>query len=76
MIKVLEFIADYTGVVFGIMFAIIGILVVIRVIIKVKRGEKVEITPVGVLNDLPESVTGMTRHRDALEVDDDNEKRK
>lgn len=75
MIKVLEFIADYTGVVFGIVFAIIGILVVVRVIIKTKRGEKVEITPVGVLNDLPESVTGMNRHRDALDTNNDNERK-
>ena len=74
MIKVLEFIADYAGVVFGVAFAVIGILVIIRVIVKTKRGEKIEITPVGVVNDLPESVTGVNKYRDALETEDNQKK--
>ena len=30
-----------------------------------RRGEKVTITPVGIANDLPDSVTGMNKYGDA-----------
>ena len=63
-IKALEFIADYTGYVISAIFGVIGVLVIIRGIIKVRRKEKIEITPVGIFNDLPESVTGMNKHED------------
>ena len=63
-IKVLEFIADYAGYVMFAIFGVIGVLVIIRGIIKVRRKEKIEITPVGIFNDLPESVTGMNKHED------------
>jgi len=68
-IKVLELISDYTGIVFIILFAVIATAAALRVIIKMRRGEKITITPVGIANDLPDSVTGMNKYGDALETD-------
>lgn len=52
-----------------ILFAAIGIITaaaVIRSVIKVRNGKKIDITPVGVYNDLPESITGLKKHKDSL----------
>ena len=70
MINILEYIADYTGIAFGSVLAIILVAAVIRVIVKHRRGEEIETTPVGVMNDLPDSVTGMNKYSDALNTDD------
>ena len=69
IIKELELISDYTGIVFIILFAVIAAAAALRVVIKMRRGEKVTITPVGIANDLPDSVTGMNKYGDALETD-------
>lgn len=74
MIKVLEFIADNSGIAYGVLFAVLIIAVIVRVIAKTHRGEKVEITPVGIVNDLPDSVTGMNKYSDALTAEDNQEK--
>lgn len=74
MIKVLEFIADNSEIAYGVLFAVLIIAVIVRVIVKTHRGEKVEITPVGVVNDLPGSVTGMNKYSDAL-ISEDNQKK-
>jgi hypothetical protein len=42
---------------------VITALAVIRVIIKMKKREPINITPVGVFNDLPESVTGIKKNK-------------
>ena len=70
---ILEFIADKTGTAFMIAMAIIVIAAIIRVIIKSVRGEKITITPVGVANDLPDSVTGMNKYEDALSTEKNEE---
>ena len=46
-------------------FIVLGIIAVVRVYIKTKRGEKVELTPVGAIKDMPSSVTGMNKHEDS-----------
>lgn len=68
-IKILELISDYTGIVFIILLAVIAAAAAIRIIIKMRRGERVTITPVGIANDLPDSVTGMNKYGDALGTD-------
>ena len=68
-IKVLELISEYTGIAFIILFAVIAAAAALRVVIKMRRGEKVTITPVGIANDLPDSITGMNKYDDALETD-------
>ena len=63
IITILTFLADHMGVIFGGFMAVLTLVAIIRIIVKAKRGEKVEITPVGIMNDLPESITG-TRRKD------------
>ena len=64
MESVLDFLDNYIDI---IIFAAFGLLVaaaVIRSVIKVKKGKKISITPVGVFNDLPESVTGSKKNKE------------
>ena len=45
--------------VFGGLIAVLSLLAVIRILKKVKKGETVQVEPVGVFRDLPETVTGL-----------------
>ena len=42
-------------------------IALVRILIKTIRGEKIRVTPVGVIRDLPESVTGINRNDDLAE---------
>ena len=66
----MELIEYYAGYVFGVLFAALVIAAVVRVIVKKRRKEDITIMPVGIANDLPDSVTGMNKYSDALNVDD------
>lgn len=55
---------DNLGIVLFIVVAAITILAVIRSLIKIKKRKAIIITPVGVFNDLPESVTGMKKDKE------------
>ena len=48
---------------FAIM-AVITVLAVVRTLIKMKKKRAINVTPVGVFNDLPESVTGMSKSKE------------
>ena len=48
---------------FAIM-AVITVLAVVRTLIKMKKKRAINVTPVGVFNDLPESVTGMNKNKE------------
>ena len=72
-LKILETFNEYAGIAIVAVTIIAAILAGIRVVIKLHRKESVDITPVGVMNDLPGSVTGMNRYEDALETDDRKE---
>ena len=48
---------------FAIM-AVITVLAVVRTLIKMKNKRAINVTPVGVFNDLPESVTGMNKNKE------------
>jgi len=52
------------GIVFFIVIAGITALAVIRSVIKMKKRKAINITPVGVFNDLPESVTGIKKNKE------------
>ena len=67
MIETLEFIADKAGLIMGAAFAAIVIIAVIRSVIRTSRGESVNVPPVGVMNDLPGSVTGINKYDDMSE---------
>lgn len=44
--------------------AVITVLAVVRTLIKMKKKRAINVTPVGVFNDLPESVTGMNKSKE------------
>ena len=48
---------------FAIM-AVITVLAVVRTLIKMKKKRAINVTPVGVFNELPESVTGMNKSKE------------
>ena len=62
------------GIVFFIVIAGITALAVIRSVIKMKRRKAINITPVGVFNDLPESVTGIKKNKEWEIQEEKNEK--
>lgn len=63
MESLLEFFDNYIDIIFFAVFGLLAAAAVIRSMIKVKKGKKIGITPVGVFNDLPESVTGIKKDR-------------
>lgn len=67
MIEALEFIADKAGIIMGVILAVIVAIAVIRSAIRASRGESIKVPPVGVMNDLPGSVTGINKHDDISE---------
>ncbi|MBQ6500086.1 MAG: hypothetical protein IJI87_01690 [Mogibacterium sp.] len=67
MIEVLEFISDKLGIVMGAVIGIIAVIALIRTLLKASRGESVKVTPVGIMNDLPGSVTGINKCDDMTE---------
>ena len=67
MIVVMEVIADKLVLLMGAAFGIIVVIAVIRSLVKVSRGESISVPPVGVMNDLPSSVTGINKHDDMSE---------
>ena len=50
-----------------VLFAGLGLLAVIRTYRKAKRGESTKFQTVGIMNDLPSSVTGINKHDDMSE---------
>lgn len=44
--------------------AVITVLAVVRTLIKMKKKRAINVTPVGVFNDLPESVTGIKKNKE------------
>ena len=63
MAEVLEIISDKMGMVLGVLFGLIVLLAIIRSMIKLRKGKKINITPVGVYRDLSGSVTGLNKHK-------------
>ena len=67
MIDILEFISDKIEIIMGVVLGIIVAIAVARTLIKKSRGESISVPPVGVMNDLPSSVTGINKHNDMSE---------
>jgi hypothetical protein len=59
--------SDILGIVMGVLIALLTAIAIIRTVIKTLRGEHIEVSPVGVMNDLPSSVTGINKHDDMRE---------
>ena len=54
---------------FDYFFIVMFVLVfaIIRSFVRARRGERIDMPPVGVTNDLPSSVTGINKHDDLVE---------
>ena len=59
--------SDLLGIIIGILLALLTSIAIIRTVIKAKRGERIEVPPACILNDLPSSVTGINKHDDMHE---------
>ena len=51
----------------GVLIALLTAIAIIRIVIKTRRGDHIDVPPVGVMNDLPSSVTGISKHNDMSE---------
>ncbi len=67
MIDALEFISDKIGIIMGAVLGIIVVIAIIRTLLKASKGESISIPPVGVMHDLPRSVTGINKNNDMSE---------
>jgi hypothetical protein len=54
--------SDLLGIIIGILLALLTSTAIIRIVIKTRRGDHIDVPPVGVMNDLPSSVTGINKH--------------
>ena len=59
--------SDILGIVMGVLIALLTAIAIIRIVIKTRRGGHIDVPPVGVMNDLPSSVTGINTHDDMRE---------
>ena len=59
--------SDILGIVMGVLIALLTTIAIIRTVIKAKKGDHIDVPPVGVMNDLPSSVTGISKHNDMSE---------
>ena len=76
MIEALEFIADKMGLIMGAALGIIVAIAVVRTLIKSSRGESISVPSVGVMNDLPSSITGVNKHNDMAERNNERSDKK
>lgn len=60
-------ISDVLGIIIGVLLVLLTAIAIIRTIIKAERGERIEVPPIGVTNDLPSSVTEINKHDDLVE---------
>ena len=70
---ILDFLDNYADIIFFAAFGLLTAAAVIRSVLKARKGKAISITPVGVFNDLPESVTGMRKNKD-WEIKEEDEK--
>ena len=56
--------SDILGIIIGVLLALLTAIAIIRIVIKTIRGDHIDVPPVGVMNDLPSSVTGINKHDD------------
>jgi len=67
MVEALEYISDKLGIIITAVLAGVIVIAIIRTLMKASRGESISVPPVGVLNDLPGSLTGINKHNDLTE---------
>ena len=57
---------DTIGII-GLLFILLSAAAIIRIVVKAARGERIDVPPVGMMNDFPSSVTGINKHNDMSE---------
>ena len=67
MMEAIYELSDILGIIIGVLLALLTGVAIIRTVIKTRRGDHIEVPPVGVMNDLPSSVTGINKHDDMRE---------
>ena len=71
VINVLDSISGLVVTALGIAVGVIIAIAIIRSVRKLRKGEPIAISPVGVINDLPETVTGI---RKEFEINNEEDK--
>ena len=74
--EILFKLSDIFGIIVGILLVLLTAIAIIRTIIKAERGERIEVPPIGVTNDLPSSVTGINKHNDMVERSNERAEKK
>ena len=69
-------ISDVLGIIIGVLLVLLTAIAIIRTAIKARRGDSIEIPPVGIMNDLPSSVTGINKHNDMVERSNERAEKK
>ena len=59
--------SDILGIIICVLPALLTAIAIIRIVIKTRRGDHIDVPPVGVMNDLPSNVTGINKHNDLSE---------
>ena len=59
--------SDILGIIIGVLLAPLTAIAIIRIVIKTIRGDHIDVPPVGIMNDLTSSVTGINKHDDMRE---------
>jgi hypothetical protein len=59
--------SDILGIIICVLPVLLTAIAIIRIVIKTRRGGHIDGPPVGVMNDLPSSVTGINKHDDMRE---------
>jgi hypothetical protein len=68
--------SDLLGIIIGVLLALLTSIAIIRIVIKTRRGDHIDVPPVGVMNDLPSSVTGINKHDDLVERNNERSTKK
>ena len=68
--------SDVLGIIIGVLLALLTAIAIIRTVIKTRRGDHIDVPPVGVINDLPSSVTGISKHNDMVERSNERAEKK
>lgn len=59
--------SNLLGIIIGVLLSLLAAIAIIRTVMKAKNGDHIEVPPVGVMNDLPSSITGINKHDDISE---------
>ena len=68
--------SDLLGIIIGVLLALLTSIAIIRIVIKTRKGDHIDVPPVGVMNDLPSSVTGINKHDDLVERNNERSTKK